>query len=247
MRQHHCDHKPGEFVTAGNTGSTKRNLVKTRPCRHLSRYRDKTFIHFSFLRCYLQPAFSRYSPLFPSFKEGLKLNEFWIGVVMSLNGILIALWNGTCIQTGRKLPYLNSCSMLLLLWVYPSWYWTFLSQNGLLVAAFSVMVITIAEMVGMPFMNSFILTRFRKQPWPVCRIVHHVVEYCTVLGSSCGLYLQPTWAFWSLADRCSGLLYCFGRILLAAKKLTGDGQLFMYYIKLTYSLVVLVVTLPLYG
>ena len=72
-------------------------------------------------------------------------------------------------------------------------------SNGLLVAAFSVMVITIAEMVGMPFMNSFYINRSsgnnRGQYAGLYTMSWSIAQ---VLGSSCGALLATYMGFFDL-------------------------------------------------
>ncbi|MBK7883978.1 MAG: MFS transporter [Chitinophagaceae bacterium] len=126
-----------------------------------SPYRDKKFLWFLlfqllFAICFFQ-LFSTV-PIF--FKLSLGLDEFWIGAVMCMNGLLIAFFEMIIVfkLEGRhaylKLIYWGTLLMGL----------SFLLLNiplasGLAIASFSILTITIAEMLGMPFMNSYYISR----------------------------------------------------------------------------------------
>lgn len=58
----------------------------------VSALKDKTFLRFLFLRYYLPFAFSIVHYHTYIFKNKLGLNEFWIGIVMAGNGLIIALF-----------------------------------------------------------------------------------------------------------------------------------------------------------
>ena len=167
----------------------------------LSPYRDKTFIHFLFFTVLFATCFFQIFTTVPIFfKEGLKLNEFWIGVVMSLNGILIALVEMVLVfKLEGKLPYLKLMFYASVIMGLSFLVLNLPISNGLLVAAFSVMVITIAEMVGMPFMNSFYINRSsgnnRGQYAGLYTMSWSIAQ---VLGSSCGALLATYMGFFDL-------------------------------------------------
>ncbi|MFN8248272.1 MAG: MFS transporter [Ferruginibacter sp.] len=167
----------------------------------LSPYRDKTFIHFLFFTVLFATCFFQIFTTVPIFfKEGLKLNEFWIGVVMSLNGILIALVEMVLVfKLEGKLPYLKLMFYASVIMGLSFLVLNLPLSNGLLVAAFSVMVITIAEMVGMPFMNSFYINRSsgnnRGQYAGLYTMSWSIAQ---VLGSSCGALLATYMGFFDL-------------------------------------------------
>ncbi|MEI7472238.1 MAG: MFS transporter [Chitinophagaceae bacterium] len=126
-----------------------------------SAYKDKTFLIFIgfkilFAFCFFQ-LFTTV-PLF--FKEGLNLNEFNIGIIMSLNGILIALFEMVLVfKLEGKYPYLKLMvygSVLMAL----SFYMLNLPMlSGAWVATLSTIMVTIAEMIAMPFMNTWYISR----------------------------------------------------------------------------------------
>ena len=134
------------------------------------------------------------------FKEGLKLNEFWIGVVMSVNGILIALIEMVLVfkLEGRK-PYLTfMCYGSVIMGI------AYLLLNlpiasGFIVALFSILVVTIAEMIGMPFMNSYYIGKSsdlnRGQYAGLYTMSWSLAQ---VIGSSCGALVAATFGFFNL-------------------------------------------------
>ena len=89
-------------------------------------------------------------PLF--FKESLHLNEFWIGIVMALNGVIIAIVEMIIVfKLEGKKPYLLLAASFFILNIP--------FANGLFIAVFSTMVITAGEMISLPFMNTYYISR----------------------------------------------------------------------------------------
>src|SRR4029078_7809406 len=91
--------------------SQQKNIQKDKPAtaRSVTAYADKTFLYFIglqilFVICFFQ----LFTTITLFFKEGLHINEFWIGVVMALNGILIALFEMVIVfKLEGKSPYLR--------------------------------------------------------------------------------------------------------------------------------------------
>lgn len=122
---------------------------------------DKTFIIFTgfmllFALCFFQ-LFTTV-PLF--FKEGLKLNEFWIGIIMAMNGIVIALFEMVIVfkLEGTK-PYLKLMMYGTLLLGLSYFMLNIPLANGFILASAVIVMVTIAEITGMPFMNSYYIGR----------------------------------------------------------------------------------------
>lgn len=126
-----------------------------------SPYRDKKFLYFLgfqllFALCFFQLFTSM--PLF--FKEGLHLSEFNIGAVMAANGIMIAIFEMVIVfKLEGKRPYLTLISYGSFFMAISFLLLNLPFANGFLIAAFTIFVITIAEMISMPFMNSFYIGR----------------------------------------------------------------------------------------
>lgn len=139
-----------------NLSKAKKTEVKATPA-----HRDKTFLYFIglqvlFALCFFQ-LFSTI-PLF--FKEGLQVNEFWIGVVMALNGMLIAVFEMVIVfKLEGRFTYLRLMTCGTVIMGLSFFSLNIPLQNGFLVALLSTILITIAEMVAMPFMNSWYISR----------------------------------------------------------------------------------------
>lgn len=164
-------------------------------------YKDKPFLFFwiftlLFSICFFQ-LFTTV-PLF--FKESLLMNEFWIGMVMAGNGIFIALFEMVIVYKleGRR-PYLRlmfygsllmAASFLLLNIPLP---------NGFIVAVIFMLVITIAEIIAMPFMNTYYISRTtdhnRGQYAGMYTMAWSAAQ---VIGSSTGAFLAYRFGFINL-------------------------------------------------
>jgi predicted MFS family arabinose efflux permease len=140
-------------------------VVKENSSAITSPYKDKEFLYFLFFQVLFAICFFQLFTTVPVFfKQQLHLNEFWIGVVMATNGILIAFVEMILVfkLEGRR-PYLllmrygailMGCSFLIL---------NLPIANGLTIALLSLFVLTIAEMISMPFMNSYYISRSSEQ------------------------------------------------------------------------------------
>ena len=138
----------------------KKNIVagseqKTSP------YKDKIFIFFIgcillFAICFFQ-LFTTV-PLF--FKEALHLSEWKIGVVLALNGILIGVFEMVIVfkLEGRK-SYLTLMTIGTLILSCTFFMMNIPMSNGWLLSFIIIVMVTIAEIIGMPFMNSFYISR----------------------------------------------------------------------------------------
>ena len=129
--------------------------------KSLSPYKDKTFLIFVgfmlfFALCFFQ-LFTTV-PLF--FKTGLHLDEHQIGIVMATNGIIIAVFEMVIVfkLEGTK-PYLRLMTIGTVLMALSYCMLNLPLSSGFAVAMLAVLMITIAEIIGMPFMNSYYISR----------------------------------------------------------------------------------------
>ncbi len=140
-------------------------ISKEIPSAHHSPYRNKKFLYFLFFQVLFATCFFQLFTTVPLFfKKELHINEFWIGVVMATNGIIIALVEMVLVfkLEGRRAylvlmrygAILMGCSFLVL---------NLPIANGLLVALLSLFILTIAEMISMPFMNSYYISLSSEQ------------------------------------------------------------------------------------
>ncbi len=126
-----------------------------------SAWNDKTFLYFLFFKILFATCFFQLFTTVPVyFKEGLKLTEFWIGMVMAANGLLIAVFEMVIVfKLEGKRPYLTLMSYGAILMGLSFLLLDMPIENGLIVAVASMLTITVAEMISMPFMNSFYIAR----------------------------------------------------------------------------------------
>ena len=139
-----------------NTGKKSVEKIKVR-----SPYADKTFMYFIGLQVLFAICFFQLFTTIPLyFKEGLHINEFWIGVIMAMNGIIIALFEMVLVfkLEGWK-PYLRLMAYGSILMAMSFYMLNLPVLPGFTVAVLSMVLITIAEMVAMPFMNSYYISR----------------------------------------------------------------------------------------
>jgi predicted MFS family arabinose efflux permease len=135
--------------------STKKSVVG------LSPYKDKTYLIYIgfkilFAICFFQ-LFTTV-PLF--FKSELHLNEFWIGVVMALNGLVIALFEMVLVhKLEGRYAYMKLITYGTVLVAFSYMALNLPLSSGLLVAIISTLLVTIGEMVAMPFMSSYYIAR----------------------------------------------------------------------------------------
>jgi len=127
-----------------------------------SAYRDKPYLVFIalctlFAYCFFQ-LFST-QPVY--FNRNLHLSESYIGIVMALNGLLIAAFEMVLIHNleGKRqnLQYiipgvLITGSSFVIFNLFPG-------GGGLAIAIVSMLLVTLGEMLAMPFMNSYWISR----------------------------------------------------------------------------------------
>jgi predicted MFS family arabinose efflux permease len=124
-------------------------------------FQDKTFMIFIlfmllFATCFFQ-LFTTV-PLF--FKEGLHLSEFWIGIIMAMNGIVIALFEMVIVfKLEGARPYLKLMMYGTLLLALSYFMLNIPLASGFILASAVILMVTIAEIVAMPFMNSYYIAR----------------------------------------------------------------------------------------
>jgi len=134
---------------------------KTMPVRSVSAYADKTFLYFIGLLVLFAICFFQLFTTIPLyFKEELHIDEFWIGVIMAMNGILIALFEMVIVfKLEGKRPYLRLMTYGTVLMAFSFFVLNIPLISGFLIAVLSTVMVTFAEMIAMPFMNSYYISR----------------------------------------------------------------------------------------
>ena len=156
-------------------------------------------------------------------KENLSLNESLIGIVMAVNGIVIALFEMLIVYKleGRR-PYLYLIALGTVLMAIAFLFLDLPLLNGFLVALIAVLILTISEMVAMPFMNSYYISRStEKKRGQYAGLYTMAWSTAQVVGSSGGAILAEKMGFvnlwWVVACLC--LVAAAGFYWLLMKKI----------------------------
>jgi predicted MFS family arabinose efflux permease len=163
--------------------------VSSREKKVVSPYRDRIFIYFLGLQVLFALCFFQLFTTIPIyFKQGLQMSEFWIGVTMAVNGLLIAVFEMVLVfkLEGRR-PYLVFMCMGTILMAV-----SFLCLNlpvlpGIIIGFAFVIIITFAEMIAMPFMNSYYIARSSDENRGIYAGLYTMAwSIAQVIGSSSG-------------------------------------------------------------
>lgn len=201
-----------------NSGKATVEKVKAKPP-----YADKTFLYFIGLQVLFAICFFQLFTTIPLyFKEGLFINEFWIGILMALNGIIIALFEMVLVfKLEGWRPYLRLMAYGSVIMSIAFFMLNLPFIHGFGVAVLSILLITIAEMVAMPFMNSYYISRstagnrgqyaaYYTMAWSAAQVI----------GSTSGTQIAYAYGFnnlwWIIGGIC--LLTAFGYQKLLTQK-----------------------------
>jgi predicted MFS family arabinose efflux permease len=128
--------------------------------KNFSVWKDKAYIYYIFLTTIFAFCFFQLFTTMPVFyKTQLKMHEISIGIVMALNGILIALFEMIIVHKleGKRseLAYISLGTLVVAL--------SFLVFNifpgAEMLAVGSMLICTLGEILSMPFMNTFWINR----------------------------------------------------------------------------------------
>ncbi len=126
-----------------------------------SPYTDKKFLYFLFFQILFAACFFQLFTTIPIFfKKNLNISEFYFGVIMGASGLLIFAVEMILIFSleGKK-PYLVFITRGTFLMALSFLILNIPLANGILIASVAITVITIGEMLSMPFMNSYYIAR----------------------------------------------------------------------------------------
>jgi len=125
-----------------------------------SPYRDKVYLKFIFLTILFASCFFQIFTILPVYyKKDLHLPEYMIGMLMALNGLIITVIEMVLVfkLEGRRQPLFYIFNGILL--VSCSWLLLNILPLTLATAFFCMILITVGEILSMPFMNSFWISR----------------------------------------------------------------------------------------
>jgi len=125
-----------------------------------SAFNDKTYLFFILLTVLFGLCFFQLFATIPVFfKQRLFLTPSFIGIIMSINGLLIALFEMTIVFTlepkNKNIQYIVTGTLLIGL----SFVVFNIVPGAASLALLSTVIVTSGEMMAMPFMNSFWISR----------------------------------------------------------------------------------------
>jgi predicted MFS family arabinose efflux permease len=126
-----------------------------------SPYTDKKFLYFLFFQILFAACFFQLFTTIPIFfKKNLNISELNFGIIMGASGLLIFAVEMILIFSleGKK-PYLVFITRGTFLMALSFLILNIPFVNGILIASIAITVITIGEMLSMPFMNSYYIAR----------------------------------------------------------------------------------------
>ncbi|MET6997921.1 MFS transporter [Chitinophaga defluvii] len=193
----------------------------THPATGKSAYKDKLYLWFVVLVMLNSLCFFQMTTIVPVYlKKVVHISEWGIGLILALNGIIIALVEMVLVyrlEGKRSNLYYISRGVLVISMAY--WMLSLLPPVTA-VAVFYILFITVGEMLGMPFMNSFWISRStdhnRGQYAALYTMAYAVAN---VVSPSLGAYVVghlgfPAW--WGITGSIC-LLAVLGFVLLQRK------------------------------
>ena len=201
-----------------NLSKTTLKKIKAKPA-----YADKTFLYFIGLQVLFAICFFQLFTTIPLyFKDGLHINEFWIGILMAMNGLIIALFEMVIVfKLEGSRPYLRLMGHGTIIMGISFFVLNMHFMHSFSIAVLSMLLMTLAEMISMPFMNSYYISRssegnrgqyagYYTMAWSAAQII----------GSTSGTQIAYEIGFnnlwWIIGGVC--LLTAFGYQKLLAKK-----------------------------
>ncbi len=179
-----------------NTTTLKKAAIKTGEAVR-SAYSDKPFLAFVVLSIlFFYCFFQMFSTVPVFYREHLNLSESYIGIVMAVNGLIIALFEMVMVHKleGRRNIMFYIGSGIILVGI------SFIMFNVLpgtyTLAMASIIIVTLGEMLAMPFMNSFWISRStehnRGQYAGLYTVCWSVAQ---VLAPTSGAQIAENWGF----------------------------------------------------
>lgn len=142
-----------------NTATAAKIKMEKEP--RLSAYQDRRYLIFVILVFLFASCFFQLFTTLPVYyKEKFNLTVFFIGMIMAVNGLLISLVEMIIVfslEGKRSLMNYISCGVLLIAMAF-----FFIEVPGVskpLVALLSMIILTFGEILSMPFMSSYMISR----------------------------------------------------------------------------------------
>ncbi len=133
--------------------------------RNNSAYKDRPYLFFIALTILFAVCFFQLFTILPVFyKTELHLSEFFIGINMAINGLLIALFEMIIVfkLEGRR-PSVHYMAIGIFLVGVSYLVLNVPIESAMVIAVTSVIIITFGEIVAMPFMNAYWIARTTRE------------------------------------------------------------------------------------
>ena len=165
-----------------------------------SAYRDKTYLRFIFFVWLFALSFFQIFSVIPLYyQQVIHLKNSQIGLVLSMNGLIIALFEMVLVyRLENRRPntvyigygvLLNAAAFVVLAIGAPYGY----------IAVASMLLMTFGEMLSMPFMNSYWITRSTPQSRGQYAALYGIAySAAQVVGPALGAQVADFWSFRSL-------------------------------------------------
>lgn len=188
-----------------------------------SPFRDKTFMKFiGFMLLFALCFFQLFTTVPLYFQVGLGLKESQIGLIMGMNGVLIALIEMVVVfRIEGKIPYLKLMKYGTLLLALSYFMLNIPLANSFLLATIVILMVTVAEIIGMPFMNSYYIARTTPENRGQYAALYTMSwSGAQVIGSLSGTRIADTFGFnnlwWVIGGLC--IITAFGFSFLQTKR-----------------------------
>ncbi len=126
----------------------------------MSAYKDKTYLWFLVLMTLFSSCFVQLFTTIPKyFRDGMLLNEKYIGLIMAINGVIIVAIEMVLVYTLEKKNKNTQWIIIGLVMCAFSFLSLLIPGNAKLISLVMILFITVGEIMAMPFMNVFWLQR----------------------------------------------------------------------------------------
>lgn len=207
------------------TVAEQQHLARANPVKAKAKpaYADKIFLYFIGLQVLFAFCFFQLFTTIPLyFNEDLLINEFWIGILMAMSGILIVLFEMIIVfKLEGTRPYLRLMTIGTMIMAVSFFVLNIPFIHGMVIATMAMLLITIAEMIAMPFMNSYYIARSTEGNRGQYAAYYTMAwSMAQVIGSISGTQIAYAIGFnnlwWTIGGIC--LVTAFGYHLLYKKR-----------------------------
>jgi len=192
------------YVKSGTRNTEQKHAVIVKPA-----YRDNIYVLFLVLTILFATCFFHLFTILPVFyKTQWNLNEQFIGILMALNGIIIVIIEMILVYSLEGKRPLTTFIRTGIFLVGIGYALINILPVGAWAAILTMIIITMGEILSMPFMNSFWITRTtttnRGQYAAMYTIAWSIAQIAApTLGSQVVAHINYTALWWIIAGICT--------------------------------------------